>query len=134
MTPALIFVPQPELRRVWPNVREALAKLSEADRHEWIPEDVYRELSVGGTYLFTSPDFRAFLITQILVSPYARELHVWAASNEWAGDRLDFFAQLKSIAAENECTRITWNSDRTGWERAIPGVRATTRYSFEMGE
>jgi hypothetical protein len=87
----------------------------------------------GGTHLFTTPDFSGFLVTQILVSPYSRKLHVWLASNVGDGDRGDFFEQLKSIAAENNCDTITFVSDRAGWKRVFPGVRATTLYSFDGG-
>lgn len=134
MTPALMHVPPSELMRVWPHIRDAVEDLSMTPGEDWLPEHVFHEIMLGGTHLFTTPDFRAFLITQLLVTPYSRTLHVWLGNNEWAGERRDFFEQLKSIAAENNCQRITWRSDRTGWERALPGVRATTQYSYEMGE
>jgi hypothetical protein len=135
VTDALIFVPPNMVRQYWPQIRDRVAELAQLPGEEWFPEDVYHELmGQSGTYLFTTPDVRAFLITQILVSPYSRKLHVWIASNVGDGDRGDFFEQLKSIAAENNCDTITFVSDRAGWKRAFPGIRATTLYSYDMGE
>jgi hypothetical protein len=134
VTPALLHVPPSELGRIWPHIRPAIDRLSRLPGEDWLPEHVFHEIMSGGTYLFTTPDNRGFLVAQILVTPYSRTLHVWLASNEFAGARDDFFAQLKSIAEENRCNSITWRSDRTGWQRALPGVRATTHYSFELGD
>jgi hypothetical protein len=134
MTPALMFVPPSQLGRIWPELRERVTALSELPGEDWLPEHVFHEIMEGRTHLFTTADFSGFLVTQILVSPYSRKLHVWIASNVGDGDRGDFFEQLKSIAAENNCDTITFVSDRAGWKRAFPGIRATTLYSYDMGE
>jgi hypothetical protein len=129
-----MFVPPTELGRVWPHVRDRVVALSQLPGEDWLPEHVFHEIMEGGTHLFTSPDFHAFLVTQILASPYSRKLHVWLASNVGDGDRADFFEQLKSIAAENDCDTITFVSDRAGWRRTFPGIRATTLYSYQVGD
>lgn len=129
-----MHVPPTALKSIWPELRERVAEISRLPGEDWLPEHVFFEIMDGRTHLFTTPDFRAFLVTQILVSPYSRKLHVWIASNVGDGNRGDFFEQLKSIAAENNCDTITFVSDRTGWKRALPGVRATTLYSFDMGD
>jgi hypothetical protein len=38
------------------------------------------------------------------------------------------------MAAAENCTSIQFVSDRTGWKRALPGIRASTLYSFDVGE
>ena len=129
-----MHVPPTELRRIWPEVRDRVADIARLDGDAWLQEDVYRELCAGGTHLFTTPDFSGFVVAQILVSPYSRNLHVWAASNSGGGDRGDFIEQLKSIAAENACDQVTFVSDRTGWKRAFPEARATTLYSIRVGD
>jgi hypothetical protein len=134
MTPALMHAPPGSLRWVWPHIRDRVTELSNLPGEDWLPEHVFHEIMEGGTQLFTTEDFSGFLVTQILVSPYSRKLHVWIASNVGDGDRGDFFEQLKSIAAENNCDTITFVSDRAGWKRVFPGVRATTLYSYSIGE
>lgn len=129
-----MFVPPSELGRIWPEIRDRVEEASKWPGEDWLPEHMFHEIMLGGTHLFTTPDFSGFLVTQILVSPYSRKLHVWLASNLGDGARGDFFEQLKSIAAKNDCTSLTWVSDRPGWKRVFPGIRATTLYSFELGE
>jgi hypothetical protein len=129
-----MHVPPAALKGIWPHIRDRVQQLSELPGEDWLPEHVFHEILAGGTHLFTTSDFHAFLVTQILVSPYSRKLHVWLASNVGDGDRGDFFEQLKSIAAENNCDTISFVSDRAGWKRAFPGIRATTLYSYDMGE
>ena len=133
MTPLLMHVPPHALATVWPDIRGPIEELSRGPDEDWLPEHVFHEIMSGGTYLFTTPDNRGFVITQILATPYSRVLHVWLTSNDFAGVFREFFAQLESIAAENNCTRIEWRSDRSGWQRLIPGVRATTQYSYRVG-
>jgi hypothetical protein len=135
MSATLQFVPTDQVRAVWPSIRAAVEEVHALDPHGgWIPEDVYFELVRGGTYLWTTEGNRGFFVTQVVENPYSRKLHVWIAHNadgDWAPE---FFEQLKDIAAANNCGSITFVSDRTGWKRAIPGVRATTLYSFNLGE
>jgi hypothetical protein len=53
------------------------------------------------------------------------------AGGDWSPE---FFEQLKDIARANDCGSISFVSDRTGWKRALPGIRATTLYSFDVGD
>lgn len=134
MTPQLVHVKPEFLGRAWPLIRDRVAELSRLPGEDWLPEHVFHELMLGGTNLFTTPDFRGFLVTQILASPYSRKLHVWLASNVGDGVRSEFMAQLFDVAAENDCDTITFVSDRTGWERAFPRARATKLYSISVGD
>lgn len=132
--PVLQFVPLDKVREFWPRIRDAVAEIAALDERRWLPEDVFHELRSGGTYLFTTEDVRGFIVTQILVNPYSRSLHVWLAHNVGGDWTPAFFDQLKDIAASNDCGSITFASERTGWKRAIPGIRATTHYSFDLGD
>lgn len=133
--PALQPVPTERVRAVWPDIRDAVADVHRLDPDGgWIPEDVFFELARGGTYLWTTEGNRGFIVAQVLVNPYSRKLHVWIAHNADGDWTPEFFEQLKDIAASNDCQSITFNSDRTGWTRALPGLRATTHYSFELGD
>jgi hypothetical protein len=134
MTPQLTIVPTEQVRGYWPKIRDRVAALVELLSEPCLPEDIYFELVRGGTYLWTTDDVRGFIVTQVLVNPYSRTLHVWLAENEGGDWTLDVFEQIKGIAAENDCRFITFASDRTGWKRALPGIRATTLYSFDLGE
>lgn len=135
MSAVLQFVPTDQVRDVWPKIRDAVAEVHALDADSgWIPEDVYFELVRGGTYLWTTDDVRGFIVTQVLENPYSRKLHVWIAHNAGGDWTPEFFEQLKDLAASNNCNSITFVSDRTGWKRVIPGIRATTHYSFELGD
>lgn len=134
MTAPLMHVQPRDLKRIWPHIRARVQALSELPGQDWLAEHVFHELMDGGTHLFTTEGFRGFIVTQILASPYSRKLHVWLASKVGDGDRSEYLWQLKSIAAENDCDTITFASDRTGWKRALPGIRATTLYSIDVGE
>jgi hypothetical protein len=135
MTPVLQFVPTEQVRAYWPRIRDAVVAVHALDPHSgWIPEDVYFELARGGTYLWTTEDVRGFIVTQVLVNPYSRNLHVWIAHNAGGDWSPQFFDQLKDMAAAENCTSIQFVSDRTGWKRALPGIRASTLYSFDVGE
>jgi hypothetical protein len=134
MTAILMHVPTERVREYWPQIRARVEELSQLPGEPWIAEDVYHELLLGGTHLFTTLDVRGFIVTQIRSNPYSRQMHVWLASNEGSDWTPEFFEQLKDIARANDCGSITFVSDRTGWKRALPGIRAQTLYSFDLGD
>jgi hypothetical protein len=134
MTPILLPVATEDVRHVWPQIRDRVAKLVGDLGEPCLPEDVYFELARGGTYLWTTDDVRGFIVVQVLVNPYSRTLHVWMASSEKGDWSPAVFDQIKAIATDNKCGFITFASDRTGWKRALRGIRATTLYTFEVGD
>lgn len=134
MTPILENVATERVREFWPLIRDRVMELSKLPGEEWLPEDVYHELLLGGTHLFTTAGVRGFIITQVLSNPYSRKLHVWLASNDDGDWTPRFFDQLKDIARVNDCGSITFVSNRATWKRALRGLRAITTYSYDLGE
>lgn len=134
MTDPLVKVSPAELPDVWPKVRDRIEEIRSRFNEQWLPEHIFYEILQGGTHLWTTPDLRGFVVLQVLVSPYARDLHVWLAWNDTEARVADYFEQLKALAEENGCQNVTGESDRMGWLRAIPGIRVRQRYMVPVGE
>lgn len=131
--PPLVIVNTDEVRKVWPHVRDRVVALAANHDEAWLAEDVYLELARGGSYLWTTPDLEGFVVIQIHSTPFERDLHVWIACNRTDAPAGEFIPQLKDIAAEAQCDRVTWESSRKGWERAIPGVSVRYSLSVQVG-
>lgn len=123
-----------ELRHVWPKVRPQLQALREEHGEPWLPEDVFHEILMGGTHLWTTPADDGFVVLQVLLTPYSKDLHVWIACNRTAARAADYWEQLKTIAADNDCNRLIFGSPRKGWERAMPHLRVRYVLSETIGE
>lgn len=119
---------------MWPFIRPKLEATRDRFNERWLPEHVFFECMNGSSYLWTTPDLCGFVVLQILASPYARDLHVWIACNETDARAGEFIEQLKAIAAENGCQKVTWESDRKGWLKEVAGVTARTIYSVDVGD
>jgi hypothetical protein len=143
MTPILLPVATEDVRHVWPQIRDRVAKLVGDLGEPCLPEDVYFELARGGTYLWTTDDVRGFIVVQVLVNPYSRTLHVWMASSEKGDWSPAVFDQIKAIATDNKCgsrhpchDALHVRSGGFRWARvAAPRRRkaARSRCSFRSG-
>lgn len=120
------------LREVWPAIRERVAAVCERAAERWVPEDVFAEILVGNSFLWTLPDLSGFLVLRVFATAYDRTLHAWICCNASEDRIAGYLEQLKAIADENGCSRITWESDRR-YHRALPGVRVTYAYSIDVG-
>lgn len=129
----LEIVPANQVAKVWPQIRDRIESIRKRFNEPWLPEHVFHELIQGGTYLWTTPDLRGFVVLQVLASPYARDLHVWMAWNSAQGRAGEYMEQLKAIAAEQHCDSVTFASDRGGWIRELPGVRVRQTYTVAVG-
>ena len=136
MTPFLTPVQSPKLlREIWPAIRPAVERLQRKDDSGWLVDDMYAELvRFDGTYLWTTADLYGFVVLQVLASPYAKNLHVWIASNATEAGAAGFVEQLKGIAVDAGCDNITFVSDRAGWQRAVPEFQARTLYTLKIGD
>lgn len=129
----LNVVPLSALREVWPLVRPKLEAIRERDGEPWLPEDVFHEILIGNAYLWTTPDIRGFCVLQIAQTSHSRDLHVWIACNRTAARAPAYWEQLKSIAAENGCRRLTFVSTRQAWARVLPNAKALALLVEEVG-
>ncbi|AYJ85780.1 hypothetical protein D3Y57_07075 [Sphingomonas paeninsulae] len=124
----LSHVPVAELRDVWPKIRDHVSWISERTSQPWIAEDVYHEILVGNAYLWMTPDRESFVVLQVQVAPYTRDLHVWLASNQAEANAAAYWPQLLAIGREALCNRVEFESPRR-WERAVPGLTVRHLYS-----
>lgn len=130
----LVRVTPAELGAVWPKIRDRIEAVRARRREAWLAEHVFHEIMAGGAYLWTTPDLRGFVVLQVLAAPYARDLHVWIAWNDTEARAGDYLDQLKALAADNGCQEITFESERNGWLKALPGVRLRQRFSVAVGD
>lgn len=129
----LLPVSLEELRGVWPDVRDRIAAIAARFDQPWIAEDVFHELVVGNSHLWVSEDRTLFAVLRVFATMYERTLHVWVAGNDGPAPMEAYLEAMKAIAADNACSKITWESDRK-YRRALPGVKVTYAYSIEVGD
>jgi hypothetical protein len=132
MTDRLTMVLPQDARAAWPHVRDQIAEIARACGERWIAEDVFFQLGAGGAYLWTLDDFSGFLVIQIVVEPYGRELHCWICYNKSGEPPIAYWDQLLEIAREQNCVAITFENDRKGFQRAIPGLQVRYLYRAEL--
>ena len=107
------YVKPEELRLVWDQVRPALLEVKEASQEPWIPEDVYADCYAGKSMLFVLGDSR---VTGFgVVQPQGDTLHVWCGWGAWLMD--EGMRELFAIAKQGGARRISFDSNRPGWQR-----------------
>ncbi|MCP3735618.1 hypothetical protein M9979_12115 [Sphingomonas sp. RP10(2022)] len=131
---ALFPLDYDQRRAAWPELRPRLAALVERTGEPWMPEDVFHLTTMGQATLWATPDLGCFIVTQIDEQPWGRSLVVWIASEVTDARALEYMDQVRSIARDAGCDRVTFTSPRRGWMRALPGVAVRYEYSFEAGE
>lgn len=129
MTPIL----PAQLRPVWREIRERIARLADKLEQPWAPEDVFHEILVGNAHLWALSDLSGFVVLRLFATDYERVLHVWICCNSSGHKIADYLEQIKGIAAANDCQRVTFESPRR-YHRALPGVKATYSYSIDVGD
>lgn len=127
----LSLVALADVRSVWPLISDRLAKL--AERNDWIPEDVFFELTCDRASLFITPGAKGFVVACCLRTRWANDFHCWIADNETLANAIDYLPQMKVMARERGCSAITFESDRR-WERAMPEAVKRFTYSIPVGE
>lgn len=132
MTDQLTMTLPQDVRRVWHNVRDQIASIADACSERWMAEDVFLMLATENAYLWATDDFTGFLIVQILVQPYGKELHCWICYNHSGEPPIAYWDQLLEIAREQQCCAVTFENDRKGFQRAIPGLRVRYSYRAEV--
>ena len=85
--------------------------MKEASDDAWIPEDVYADCYAGRSLLFVLGDVDGFGVVQ----PQGDTLHVWCGWGAWLMD--EGMTELFRIAKQGGARRITFDSNRPGWQR-----------------
>lgn len=114
----------------WPLVVARVAAVAQSE--DWSAADVLRLLARGDAELWATPGAEGFIIACVNITPWGRTLFVWIGCNEDSGaSAFEYVPQVRAIARCRGCDRFEWESDRKGYQRAFPGVRARFLYSME---
>lgn len=104
-----------ELRQTWGFVRNGLETILRKSPEPWIPEDVYVALMNNRANLWLAIENDkaiGFVVGYINQDNF----HVWCAWGDVSGNLKQWFSELEDIA-RTQCTRITFDSWRPGWNR-----------------
>ena len=112
------YIPKDQLRTHWEFIKEGLEIVRTKGHMEWIVEDVYCDCYENRSMIFmgiVNDKPEGFIVLQ----PVGNALHIWAT---WS--RIfdyDIFTkgleEVKAIARQGGKTRVTFSSQRKGWER-----------------
>ncbi len=117
------------IRKEWHKIRDRVEAMRVACKELWLTEDVFNELVAAKAFLWgTDDDYSGFLILQLPVREHGRDLHCWLCYNRSGEPPIAYWDELVEIAAANECVSITFENDRPGFQRHIPGL--TVRYLY----
>ncbi len=114
----LHYIPKDNLRQHWEYVRHGLELVRARGHNEWLPEDVYCDCYENRSMLFLGIiDNKP--VGFVVLQPIGNRLHVWAS---WStiNDMTLFmqaFQEIQAIAKQGGKTKVTFNSERKGWER-----------------
>jgi hypothetical protein len=133
VTEAGLLIPRnyEEARAVWPLIRTRLLAMAEKLGERWMPEDVLHLIAMRHATLWATDDLGCFIVTQMDEQPWGRSLVVWIASEATDATAFDYMEQVRIIADEANCYRVTFSSPRR-WERALPGLTVRHEYSFDV--
>ena len=112
------YIPKDQLRTHWEFIKEGLEIVRTKGHMEWIVEDVYCDCYENRSMLFmgiVNDKPEGFIVLQ----PVGNALHIWAT---WSrifdyGIFTKGLEEVKAIARQGGKTRVTFSSQRKGWER-----------------
>jgi hypothetical protein len=114
----LHYIPKDNLRQHWEYIRHGLEIVRSKGHTEYIPEDVYCDCFEQRSMLFMGIiDNKP--VGFVVLQPIGNRLHVWAAWSLINDDALfmQAFHEIQQIAKQGGKTKVTFNSERRGWER-----------------
>ena len=114
----LHYIPKDNLRHHWEYIRHGLEIVRSKGHTEYIPEDVYCDCFEQRSMLFMGIiDNKP--VGFVVLQPIGNRLHVWAAWSLINDDTLfmQAFQEIQQIARQGGKTKVTFNSERRGWER-----------------
>jgi hypothetical protein len=114
----LHYIPKDNLRQHWEYIRHGLEIVRSKGHTEYIPEDVYCDCFEQRSMLFMGIiDNKP--VGFVVLQPIGNRLHVWAAWSLINDDALfmQAFQEIQQIAKQGGKTKVTFNSERRGWER-----------------
>ena len=114
----LHYIPKDNLRQHWEYIRHGLEIVRSKGHTEYIPEDVYCDCYEQRSMLFMGIiDNKP--VGFVVLQPIGNRLHVWAAWSLINDETLftQAFQEIQQIAKQGGKTKVTFNSERRGWER-----------------
>ena len=114
----LHYIPKDNLRQHWEYIRHGLEIVRSKGHTDYIPEDVYCDCYEQRSMLFMGIiDNKP--VGFVVLQPIGNRLHVWAAWSLINDDALfmQAFHEIQQIAKQGGKTKVTFNSERRGWER-----------------
>ena len=114
----LHYIPKDNLRQHWEYIRYGLEIVRSKGHTEYIPEDVYCDCYEQRSMLFMGIiDNKP--VGFVVLQPIGNRLHVWAAWSLLNDEALfmQAFQEIQAIARQGGKTKVTFNSERRGWER-----------------
>jgi hypothetical protein len=114
----LHYIPKDNLRQHWEYIRHGLEIVRSKGHTDYIPEDVYCDCYEQRSMLFMGIiDNKP--VGFVVLQPIGNRLHVWAAWSLINDEALftQAFQEIQQIARQGGKTKVTFNSERRGWER-----------------
>jgi hypothetical protein len=114
----LHYIPKENLRQHWDYVKHGLELVRAKGHTSWIVEDVYCDCYENRSMLFIGMiDNKA--VGFVVLQPVGDTLHVWASWSTINDQTLFYqaFQEIQAIAKQGGKSKVTFNSQRKGWER-----------------
>jgi len=114
----LHYIPKDNLRQHWEYIRHGLEIVRSKGHTDYIAEDVYCDCYEQRSMLFMGIiDNKP--VGFVVLQPIGNRLHVWAAWSLINDEALftQAFQEIQQIAKQGGKTKVTFNSERRGWER-----------------
>jgi len=114
----LHYIPKDQLRQHWEYIRHGLEIVRSKGHTDYIAEDVYCDCFEQRSMLFMGiVDNKP--VGFVVLQPIGNRLHVWAAWSLINDEALfmQAFQEIQAIAKQGGKTKVTFNSERRGWER-----------------
>ncbi len=114
----LHYIPKDQLRQHWNFVKEGLEIVRSKGHFEWLVEDVYCDCYENRSMLFIGIH-ENYPIGFIVLQPNGNSVHIWATWSK-ANDKnimLECWEEVKQIVKNGNANKITFSSQRKGWER-----------------
>jgi hypothetical protein len=114
----LHYIPKDQLRQHWEYIRHGLEIVRSKGHTDYIAEDVYCDCFEQRSMLFMGiVDNKP--VGFVVLQPIGNRLHVWAAWSLLNDEALfmQAFQEIQAIAKQGGKTKVTFNSERRGWER-----------------
>ena len=114
----LHYIPKDQLRTHWEFIKHGLEIVRQRGHTEWIVEDVYCDCYENRSMVFLAiTDNKPYGF--VVLQPIGNTLHIWAAWSVINNEELqnEAFQEIQAIAKQGGKSKVTFSSQRKGWER-----------------